>query len=65
VASAHRDAEPAKVARGITGRITAGDDRPSPYEQLGQRAHACAGDSDEVNRPAIGAIEKRHVRRRI
>ena len=65
VASAHRDAETTKVARGITGRIAASHDCPSPHEQLGQRAHAGAGDSDEVNRPAIGEIEKGHVRRRI
>ena len=64
VAGGARDTESGEVARRVTGGIAPGDDLTSTNEQLGERAHACAGNSDEVNGATVGGIEKSHLRRR-
>ena len=43
---------------GSPGGVASRDRDSSPSEQLGERAHAGAGDSDEMNWATVGGIEK-------
>ena len=54
------DAKSAEISRRIAGRITARHAHASTHEQLGERAHAGAGYSDEVNGARVGRIDERH-----
>jgi hypothetical protein len=50
-----------------TGRIRVAprDLHSAPHEELGESAHACAGDAHEVDGSWVRGIEEWHVRRGI
>ena len=50
----HVNAEPLEICGDIRRSVAAGDREPSANEKLGQRAHACAGDSNKMNGTTIG-----------
>jgi hypothetical protein len=65
VTGADGDPETREIASRVAGGIASGDARTTPNEELGERAHAGTGYTDEVNRPAVGGIEERHLERGI
>ena len=62
IVSLDDDAESREIGRGVGIRIATSDTYSSSHEQLGERAHPRAGNTDEMNGARIGRIEKRHSR---
>src|SRR6185437_7326333 len=61
VARCDGNSEPLEVASAVGIRIAAGDDDSSSSQQLGERAHPCAGDADKVDWAGIVYVEKCHA----
>jgi hypothetical protein len=49
----HRDAQAAEIVHVARLRVAAGDGGTASHEELGEGAHAGAGDADEVDRTRI------------
>ena len=54
------DAECFEIVERAGMRVTASDWNSATRQQFGESSHSRAGDSDEVDRPRVGAIDRRH-----
>ena len=59
------DPESPQIGGAVGVGITPSDADAATHEQLGERAHAGAGDAHEMDRTRIGGIQKLHGRRNI